>query len=137
MEKTIFKHATVRNMNPPIRILIADDHTNFRETLSQLLDLEDDFTVVGKAADGEEVIDMARTLQPDIILMDFDMPKVNGIEATKEIRRSRPAIPIIGYSMHGGCEIMTAMLDAGATAHVPKNSDRSDLLSAIRKHAKR
>jgi DNA-binding NarL/FixJ family response regulator len=124
-------------MSPLIRILIADDHATFRENLSKLLELEDDLTIVGKAVDGLDVLEKAATLMPDIVIMDFDMPRKNGVEATQEIHRVHPAIVVIGYSMQEGHDIVESMLNAGAAGYVPKNSDRSELLVAIRRHAKR
>lgn len=122
-------------MTQRIRILIAEDHPVIREALNRLLDTQEDMEVVGKATNGLEAVEMADALQPSVLLMDFEMPKRNGAEATQEILESNSAIVVIGYSMHNNGPVEQAMLNAGAAAHVSKHGDNADLLSAIREHA--
>jgi DNA-binding NarL/FixJ family response regulator len=117
-----------------IRILIADDHPVIREALSRFLDSQEDMTVVGKAADGIEAVEMAHSLKPRLVLMDFEMPHKKGAEATSEILQENPALVVIGYSMHDEGPITQAMAVAGAATHVSKHRDNADLLSAIRDH---
>src|ERR687883_1093942 len=86
-------------MNDTIRVLIADDHPLFREGMRGRLDRVGDITVVGEAASGEEAVELARKLEPDVILMDIKMPGLNGIEATREILRANPQIGILLLTM--------------------------------------
>jgi len=115
-----------------IRVLLADDHTLFRDGVARLLNKEPEFKVVGHAADGQEAIDLARKLKPDVILMDISMSGVNGIEATRIIHRECPDIYIIGLSMYEDQERAQAMRDAGAADYKSKGCVASELVSAIR-----
>ncbi len=122
-------------MNRTVRILIADDHRVVRECLSRFLDAQNGFLVVGKAPDGAEAVLMAQDLKPDVVLMDYEMPKKNGIEAIHEILRDNANVVVIGYSMHDDGPVEKAMLDAGAAAHISKSRSTDELFSVIRKHA--
>ncbi len=115
-----------------LRLLLADDHAVVREALGLLLAQEPDIQIVGEAADGQEAVEMASQLQPDIILMDISMPRLNGIEATRAIRRDYPDIRIIGLSMFEEPERSQALREAGAVAFVTKSGISSDLIAAIR-----
>jgi DNA-binding NarL/FixJ family response regulator len=106
----------------------------FREGLMHILNLDPAIEVIGQAETGPEAIDMALALDPDIILMDVNMPGMSGIEATREIRASSAPSAryrIIGLSFHDEEEIVNAMLEAGANAYVNKASAAQDLLSTI------
>lgn len=116
-----------------IRLLIADDHRIVRECVSRFLGSQEGFVVVGKAADGAEAVELAKTLEPDVVLIDHEMPEKNGVEATKEILEALPDAVVIGFSMHDDGPVEQAMLDAGARVHVSKSRTTSDLLLAIRK----
>ena len=115
-----------------IRVLLADDHTLFRDGLAQMLKKEPDIKVVGHAKDGQEAVNMAAKLKPDVILMDISMPIVNGIEATRIIHREHPNIRIIGLSMYDDQERAQALRDAGASDYIDKGCAASALISAIR-----
>jgi len=117
---------------PIIRILLVDDHTVMRHGLSLLLADEDDVDVVGEAADGLQAIEQARKLQPDVILMDFSMPRMDGTEATRTIHHEMPHIRIIGLSMYEQADRAAAMLEAGAVAYLSKTEDPEQLLKEIR-----
>jgi PAS domain S-box-containing protein len=115
-----------------IRVLVADDHTLFRDGLARMLTKKPDLKVVGYAKDGQEAIDLAGELQPDVILMDISMPRVSGIEATRIIHREYPNINIIGLSMYEDQERAQAMREAGASEYKTKGCEASELVSAIR-----
>ncbi len=115
-----------------IRIMLADDHIIFREGLAQLLESEPDIELAGQAADGQEAVEMGLKRQPDVILMDVTMPKMNGIEATRRIKKILPETRIIGLSMHMDDSIKSLLLEAGAEAYVAKGSESEELLQAIR-----
>lgn len=115
-----------------LRVLVADDHPLFRHGLSALLSASPDFEVVGEATTGEEVIELAATLQPDVILMDIQMPGVNGIEATRRILHSSPHIRILIITMfEDDTSVFTAM-KSGARGYVLKDAQKADMLQAIR-----
>ena len=115
-----------------IRILIADDHLFYREGVRSLLKDVPDLEVVGEAVDGADVIDQAIALQPDVILMDIKMPKLNGIEATRRIRESQPEICILIVTMFDDDDSVFATMRAGARGYVLKDADEDELVRAIR-----
>ncbi len=115
-----------------IRVLIADDHTLFREGLRALLISLPDIQVVGEAASGEETVAQAVALQPDIILMDIQMPDLNGIEATRQILRANPHIGVIVLTMFQDDDSVFAAMRAGARGYVLKGADQAVLLRALR-----
>ena len=116
----------------PIQVLIADDHTLFRAGLRALLNLFDDIQVVGEASSGEEAIIKAEALQPDIILMDIQMPGVNGIEATRRIVRASPNIGIVVVTMFEDDDFVFSAMRAGARGYILKEADEDEVLRAIR-----
>lgn len=115
-----------------IRVLIADDHTLFREGLRSLLASIPDIEPVGETATGNATIDEAMVLQPDVILMDIQMPDVNGIEAARHILRDSPHIGIIMLTMFDDDESVFAAMRAGARGYVLKGADQAVMLRAIR-----
>lgn len=115
-----------------LRVLIADDHPLFRHGVRMLLSTTPQFEVVGEATSGEQVIEMAATLQPDVILMDIQMPECNGIEATRRILHESPHIRILVVTLFkDDASIFTAMR-AGARGYVLKDAEKDELLRAIR-----
>ena len=116
-------------------ILIVDDHELFRDGLKQLLSCESDMEVVGEAKNGQESIPLARSLQPDVILMDVKMPVMDGIEATRRILSEMPGMKILALSMYSGDGFNAGMLQAGAQGYILKGGDIVDLLAEIRKVA--
>jgi DNA-binding NarL/FixJ family response regulator len=115
-----------------LRVLIADDHPLFRHGLAALLGASVDFEVVGEATTGEEAIELAVQLQPDVILMDIQMPGVNGIEAARRILHISPQIRILMITMfEDDASVFTAMR-AGARGYVLKDAQKVDMLQAIR-----
>jgi DNA-binding NarL/FixJ family response regulator len=115
----------------PIRIVIADDHPVFRFGLRALLDAMPDTQVVGEVTSGDEVITLAGTLLPDVILMDINMPGVNGIEATRRIRETDPNIRVLIVTMLEDDSVFAAMR-AGARGYVIKGAEPAEVLRAIR-----
>ncbi len=116
----------------PIRILIADDHALFREGLCALLNSIPDAEVVGEAATGEEAVSRAAQLQPDVMLMDIQMPGINGIEATRRIARDSPYIGVIVVTMFEDDDSVFAAMRVGARGYVLKGADQEEILKVIR-----
>jgi DNA-binding NarL/FixJ family response regulator len=118
-------------MEESIRVLIADDHTLFREGLVALLESIPGIQVVATVEDGQQAIETAAQLQPDIILMDLQMPAVNGIEATRQIVQASPHIGIIVVTMFEDDDSVFAAMRAGARGYILKGADQNDMLRAI------
>jgi DNA-binding NarL/FixJ family response regulator len=116
----------------PIRVILADDSKLIRELLINHLAGSDDIIVVGQAENGQDVIRMAAELDPEVILMDIDMPVLDGVQATSKLSESSPEIKIIALTMHSKENIIKKMLEAGATGYLSKNCDSDELLRAIR-----
>ncbi len=114
-----------------MRVLIADDHAIVRQGLKALIEKEPDMEVVGEAENGEQAIEIARDLAPDIIVMDMTMPQLNGIEATKFILRENADIRVIALSMHSNRQIVKEALKAGAMAYVLKSCLFDELSRAL------
>jgi len=115
------------------RVLVVDDHEMLRHGLMELLDKENDITVIGVAEDGKQAVQQTRMLHPDIVLMDISMPKMNGIEATRIIMDEMPETCVIGLSMHDQAEMRRAMHEAGAAAYLCKGEPIEDLITTIRR----
>jgi DNA-binding NarL/FixJ family response regulator len=111
---------------------LADDHKAYRQRLRGLLDAEPGIRVVGEAEDGRALIRLVRELQPDGILVDVSMPSLSGIEATRQIVASFPGTKVIALSMHEDSEFVEAMLGAGASGYVLKDSALEELSTALR-----
>jgi DNA-binding NarL/FixJ family response regulator len=116
----------------PVRTLIADDHPHFRDGLRALLLSAPDVEVVGEARDGEEAIRLAARLQPDVILMDLNMPGTGGIEATRRILHTSPHISVLVVSMYEDDDSVFAALKAGARGYLLKGALKAEILRAIR-----
>lgn len=116
----------------PIRVLIVDDHTLFREGLRALLNSIPDIEVVGEASSGKEAQQLAVERQPDVILMDIQMPDVNGIDATRQILRASPHVGIIILTMFQDDDSVFAVMRAGARGYVLKGAEQAALLRALR-----
>ncbi len=115
-----------------VRVLVVDDHEIVREGLVMMLRQQPNFEVVGEAADGAEAVNLARQLEPDVVIMDASMPRVNGIEATRQIKQSHPQIEIIGLSLHQQEDMANAMREAGARAYLQKDGPSGTLFATIR-----
>jgi DNA-binding NarL/FixJ family response regulator len=115
-----------------IKVAIADDHAVVRRGLEELLRLEADIEVVGTAADGREACELAERTTPDVILMDLSMPLMDGIEATRSIVASTPAVHVIVLTSFADRSRILAALDAGATGYLLKDADPAEVAAAIR-----
>jgi DNA-binding NarL/FixJ family response regulator len=115
-----------------IRIMLVEDHVLVREGTREMLDQEDDLCVVAEAGDGERAVQLAAEHHPDIIIMDIAMPKLNGIEATKQIKSANPAISILVLTAYDDDQYVFAFLEAGAAGYLLKDVSTSDLIQAIR-----
>jgi two-component system NarL family response regulator len=111
--------------------LIADDHHLIRQALAKMLQVGNKMKVVGQAVDGGEAVRLATQLQPDVVLMDVNMPELNGFEATSRIKREFPHIGIIGLSMHNNGSARQKMLNAGAAAYLTKTESPETLIETI------
>ncbi|MDL1911552.1 response regulator transcription factor [Chloroflexi bacterium CFX6] len=119
-------------MTQKIRILIADDHTLFRNGICALLEDEPDMVVVGEADNGRDAVRLACQLKPHVALMDIAMPLLNGLEATRQIKREHPEIGVLVLTMYDHEEYFREMLQAGASGYIVKRAAANELVSAIR-----
>ena len=119
-------------MTTQIRILIADDHTLLRNGICALLEAEQAMVIVGEANDGREAVKMADQLKPDVVLMDIAMPLLNGMEATRQIKREHPEINVLVLTMYDHEEYFRQMLEVGASGYIIKRAAATELVSAIR-----
>lgn len=122
----------MENTHPKIRVLVADDHTIMREGVRLLLEVQPDIEVVGEAADGLQVLDLVNQLRPDLVIMDIQMPNLNGLEATRKIKQDFPQVQILVLTMYESDDYFFQMLKAGASGYVVKKAASADLIAAIR-----
>jgi DNA-binding NarL/FixJ family response regulator len=118
--------------DPRVRVLIADDHAAFRSGLRAALDTAGDVVVVGEAATGADALRRCATLAPDVVLMDVNMPDVDGIEATRRIVDAAPHVAVLVLTMHDDDDTVFAAVRAGARGYLLKGAQRTELLRAIR-----
>jgi DNA-binding NarL/FixJ family response regulator len=117
---------------PKARVLLVEDHVVLRQGLKALFADEPDIEIVGEANNGREALRRVQELQPDVVLMDISMPGLNGIEATRQIRHTYPAVKVVILSMHATEEYVFQVLRAGAAGYVLKQADSAEVLLAIR-----
>ncbi|MFQ6015200.1 MAG: response regulator [Anaerolineae bacterium] len=115
-----------------IRVLLADDHTLFRQGLRQILQMERDIRVVGEVGNGEEAVEKASTLRPDVIVMDINMPQMDGVQATKLITEKEAKTAIIILTMYRQDEYVFEAIKAGARGYFLKDADASEVIDGIR-----
>ena len=123
-------------MSQNLRILIADDHLIVREGLRLILESEYGFDLVGEAADGVEAVELAAELQPDVILMDLRMPKMDGLAAIERLQQEQPCIPVVILTTFNEDDLMVRGLRAGARGYLLKDTDRQTLFNTIRAAAR-
>ncbi len=119
-------------MKNKIRILLADDHKLVRQGFRLILVSQEDMDVVGETANGREAVELAKTLKPDVVIMDVTMPELNGIEATRRIREISPHIRVLALSVHRDSVYVREIIRAGAEGYLLKESADTDLLAAVR-----
>jgi DNA-binding NarL/FixJ family response regulator len=115
-----------------VTVLLADDHTVVRQGLRALLEAEEDMSVVGEAENGRQAVQMAKRLQPDVVVMDIAMPSLNGLEATRQISRESPKSKVLILSSYSDDEYVQQLTDAGASGYLVKQTAAQDLVTAIR-----
>jgi len=120
-----------------LRILLADDHVTVRQGLKMLIESQGDMTVVSEASDGSTAVEQARTLRPDVVVMDISMPGMNGLVATRTLKSIQPDSVIVILTRHGDDAYLQELLRAGADGYVLKQSAASELVQAIRATAAR
>jgi CheY-like chemotaxis protein len=117
-----------------VKILLVDDHAMVRQGLRSLLDSYADFDVVGEAADGQDAVVMARSLNPDVVVMDVNLPLLDGVEATRILRQEHSDLTVIGISVRNDPQVRLAMTEAGAAEFLPKESAANRLYEVILSH---
>ena len=115
-----------------IRILLVEDHVVVRQSIRQFLNREDDLEVVGEASEGTEAVQLTTQLKPDVVIMDVAMPKLNGIEATKQIKTLHPVTAVLALTAYDFDEYIFALLEAGAAGYLLKSISGQELIEAIR-----
>lgn len=115
-----------------IRILLADDHKIMRQGLRSLLEKEQDFEIIAEAANGEEALEIACRLRPNVVIMDVAMPILNGIQCTHRIRESAPDVKIVALTIHKDKNYLTGMLQAGTSGYLLKDCAAEELVHAVR-----
>jgi DNA-binding NarL/FixJ family response regulator len=113
-------------------ILIADDHPLLRDGIVQLFEKEADFEVIGQAVDGEEAVRLVNEKSPDVVILDIEMPKLDGLDATRQIKSSRPDTSVLVLTVHDDEEYIAALLEAGASGYLLKTTYGRELVQAIR-----
>ncbi|HEU5012572.1 MAG TPA: response regulator transcription factor [Roseiflexaceae bacterium] len=115
-----------------VRIFLADDHAVVREGLKTLINAQPDMEVVGEAADGHSAVHATGTCQPDIVIMDISMPRLNGIQATAELKRTSPHVKVLALSVHEDTSYLQELMHAGASGYVLKRAAADALIQAVR-----
>ncbi len=122
-------------MTDPIRVLIIDDHRMFADALQLLLGGEDDIDMAAAASTAEEALEIAGTVLPDVVLMDIDLPGIDGIEATRILRQRQPQASVVIITAYQQPDVIASAIDAGASGYVPKTHAADELVSVIRRAA--
>jgi YesN/AraC family two-component response regulator len=115
-----------------IRILLVDDHKIVREGLASLIRGEPDLEIVGETGNPAEALEMIASSHPNVVVLDVNLPEMNGIQVTRILKRTRPEVRVVGLSMHGEHDIAAEMKEAGASAYLLKGGPATDLIDAIR-----
>jgi len=115
-----------------IKVLIVDDHQLFREGLANLIGGSDEIDVIAQAENAKQAIEMTSKLNPDVVIMDIGLPEINGMEATKILKKKYPSIKIIALSMHSDKHYIKGMLEVGASGYLLKNSTHNQVMEAVK-----
>lgn len=115
----------------PIKVILADDHQLFREGLANLLAESKEVEVIAQAVNGKDAIDKAKKLRPDVMIMDINMPEMDGVEATSQLLKEISEMKIIGLSIHANKQYIKGMLEAGSSGYLFKNCSYDELIKAI------
>ncbi|HLJ69461.1 MAG TPA: response regulator transcription factor [Chloroflexota bacterium] len=118
------------------KVVLADDHAVLRDGLRMVLDAEQGISVVGEASDGREALDLVEELQPDVVVMDIAMPNLNGLEATRQIKRRFPRTQVVILTMHENQQYLTQIVKVGAIGCVLKRAAGTELVTAVRAAAR-
>lgn len=116
-----------------IQILLADDHALIRDGLKKILSMEPGFRIIGEAVNGKEAVELSLQLTPDIILMDINMPVMNGIEAAKQVKNNQPGIGIIALTIHDDEEYVSELINSGVSGYTLKDINSEELVETIKK----
>lgn len=119
-------------MNKPITVILADDHHYILKSISELLNNSPNIAVVATAENGEKAVSLTKAEQPDVLVLDINMPKLNGLQVTARLRSSKPEVKIVILSIYEEPSIVRAAINRGAHGYVLKNRAASDLVKAIR-----
>ena len=122
-----------RSRTTPARVLIADDHELVRDGFERLLNYQEDFAVVGEASNGREAVELCRSLQPDLVLMDVRMPQMDGLEATASIKAEQPEVSVLVITTYENADYLLGAIKAGAAGYVLKDAPNQQLLNAMRR----
>lgn len=114
-----------------IRVLLVDDHAIMRDGISALINLQDDIEIVGEASEGKEAIEKARELVPDVVIMDISMPEMDGLEATRRIKKKNPSVKVLVLTQHDNREYILSTIKSGSDGYLPKRALGLDLVAAI------
>jgi len=132
MHEPLSEHNSTQEQPKKISILLADDHPLLRQALRNVLDQQADFEVVAEVGDGDEVVKATTELVPDVVIMDISMPKLNGLEATRQIKAKHPGVAILVLTIHGEAEHVLGLLEAGAAGYLTKSVFGEEVVHAIR-----
>ena len=126
---TYFKGGKINNM--AVKIMIADDHSMIREGLKNLLELDGDIQVIAEAGDGEDCLEKLQLVKPDVLLLDINMPKKNGLEVLKSLKSRRSKLKVLVLTVHNETEYLMKAVDIGVNGYVLKDSESAELKKAI------
>lgn len=132
MTKLLSELNTSQHTLDKITIMLADDHPLLREALRNVLEKQDDFEIIAEAGDGEEAVRLATKLVPNVVLMDISMPKLNGLEATRQIRAKCPNIAILVLTVSDDSEHILGILESGAAGYLTKSVFGDEVIQAVR-----
>src|SRR6266853_6866523 len=125
------KHPNVSAIKDKIKVLVVDDHPVVRKGLQSCLARQDRLKIVGEASDGDEALDKTRELAPDIVLMDIDLPRMDGLAVTELLRKERPLVKVLVLSVHTNKEFIFRIIQAGAHGYISKGAPPDELVRAI------